>query len=89
MRHEPNKFRNHYRCPYDEFEWVDLWSCVCNDRCPVCNAEIEPYRSEELCLECGAVVDESVDGRCPTCREPIKELEELQAELAASDLLLF
>lgn len=29
-------------------EWTDLWSCACNDRCPVCRAEIEPYSSEEI-----------------------------------------
>lgn len=28
--------------------WYDTWSCMCNDRCPKCNAEIEPYYSEEL-----------------------------------------
>ena len=25
--------------------WVDLWECGCNDKCPECNAEIEPYIS--------------------------------------------
>lgn len=28
--------------------WEDQWSCMCNDRCPTCNAEIEPFKSEEL-----------------------------------------
>ncbi len=22
--------------------WEDVWDCACNDRCPVCNREIEP-----------------------------------------------
>jgi len=22
--------------------WEDIWDCACNDRCPVCNREIEP-----------------------------------------------
>lgn len=26
--------------------WVDEWDCMCNDRCPVCNAEIEPHASK-------------------------------------------
>lgn len=26
----------------------DAWSCMCNDECPVCGAEIEPYESEEI-----------------------------------------
>jgi hypothetical protein len=25
--------------------WADLWSCGCNDECPKCGAEIEPYVS--------------------------------------------
>ena len=41
-------FLNHYRCPDCKEEWEDEWDCMCNDRCPVCNAEIEPYSSEEL-----------------------------------------
>lgn len=47
---------NHYRCDHKdsleegqpEIEWSDLWSCGCSDRCPVCNHEIEPYKSEDL-----------------------------------------
>lgn len=81
MPFEPEKFRNHYRCPYGGFEWTDRWSCMCNDRCPLCNREIEPYTSEELCLECGAVVDGTEDGICPQCGQPIKDFDELQAEI--------
>lgn len=25
--------------------WRDRWSAMCNDRCPQCNHEIEPYKS--------------------------------------------
>ena len=25
--------------------WADLWKCGCNDECPKCAAEIEPYLS--------------------------------------------
>ena len=47
---------NYYRhkgCPetppgHDDPEWADEWSCMCNDKCPQCGAEIEPYDSEEL-----------------------------------------
>ena len=83
MPWEPRKFRNHYRCPNDGSKWVDTWSCMCNDRCPACNAEIEPYASEELCLKCGAVVDDAEDGKCPDCGEPIQDFDELQAEIPA------
>jgi hypothetical protein len=41
-------YLNYYHCPNDGKEWVDLWSCMCNDKCPLCDAEIEPYRSEEI-----------------------------------------
>lgn len=42
------RYRNFYRCPNDGTEWQDVWSCTCNDKCPVCNSEIEPYRSDEV-----------------------------------------
>ena len=45
---EEIRFLNHYRCPDDGTEWSDEWSCTCNDRCPTCNKEIEPYESEEI-----------------------------------------
>lgn len=38
-------YRNHYRCVCSH-EWEDEWSCMCNDKCPICNTEIEPYKSE-------------------------------------------
>lgn len=41
-------YRNSYVCPYDGTEWDDVWSCMCNDKCPVCNKEIEPTDSVEL-----------------------------------------
>ena len=41
------QFINYYRCPNDGREWVDVWSCCCDDKCPTCGAEIEPYKSEE------------------------------------------
>lgn len=40
-------YRKFYRCPCG-CEWEDEWDCLCNDRCPECNAEIEPYAHEEL-----------------------------------------
>lgn len=50
------RFLNQYRCPgnlesrkqHTELFWNDTWSCMCNDKCPECNAEIEPFDSEEL-----------------------------------------
>lgn len=43
---EEHRFRNFYR--HCGGEWDDTWSCKCNDECPKCGAEIEPYRSEDL-----------------------------------------
>lgn len=39
-------YLNQYRCPHCHIEWDDEWNCACNDHCPACNAEIEPYRSD-------------------------------------------
>lgn len=36
-------FINYYR--HCDVEWQNKWSCMCNDRCPVCGGEIEPYNS--------------------------------------------
>lgn len=46
-RAKPLRFRNHYRCRVDGATWSDSWECTCNDRCPVCNAETEPFFSED------------------------------------------
>jgi len=48
MPHEPLLYRNHFCCPNDGATWDDEWSCMCNDRCPECDAEIDPYMSENL-----------------------------------------
>jgi hypothetical protein len=40
-------YLNHYRCTCGH-EWTDKWNCMCNDRCPKCDTEIEPYQSEEV-----------------------------------------
>jgi hypothetical protein len=50
-RPERFMFLNYYRCPYDGAAWVDVWSCACNDRCPICRAEIEPRRTEDIDAE--------------------------------------
>jgi hypothetical protein len=42
------RFQNFYTCPHDGEEWEDTWSSACNDKCPSCNAEIEPYKSVEV-----------------------------------------
>jgi hypothetical protein len=39
-------FINYYR--HCGTKWSDQWSCMCNDECPRCGGEIEPYDSDEL-----------------------------------------
>lgn len=42
-----SNFENHYHCRCG-CQWTDVWDCMCNDRCPACNTETEPYDSEEI-----------------------------------------
>ena len=42
---EDELYTNHYR--HCGEEWTDTADCMCNDHCPVCNGEIEPYQSDE------------------------------------------
>lgn len=47
---------SYYKCPgdwegrtkHEPVEWNDTWSCACNDRCPVCDLELEPFDYEEV-----------------------------------------
>jgi regulator of RNase E activity RraB len=41
-------FRNKYHHDECAVSWQDEHSCMCNDRCPSCNAEIEPEDSDDL-----------------------------------------
>jgi hypothetical protein len=40
-------FRKHHTCPCGT-DWWDEWDCLCNDRCPTCDAEIEPAGRFEI-----------------------------------------
>jgi hypothetical protein len=44
---DQGRYTNHYLCPNDNTRWDDDWSSTCNDRCPDCDAEIEPYASTD------------------------------------------
>jgi len=39
------RYTNYY--VHCKTQWTDQWSCQCNDECPVCGHEIEPYASAE------------------------------------------
>lgn len=46
---------NHYLCDCGE-EWFEQHECCCNDRCPACRKEIEPFISND-----GTVTVEQID----------------------------
>jgi hypothetical protein len=41
-------YENHYVCSECNSSWIDEWSCMCNDRCPECDSEIQPTSSTDL-----------------------------------------
>lgn len=41
--HDTKIFHNFYECLTCDEHWDDHWSCACNDKCPSCGKEIEPY----------------------------------------------
>jgi hypothetical protein len=51
-----SRFLNYYECSHEgrlesdrpAVTWEDESECTNNDKCPVCNAEIEPYESEDI-----------------------------------------
>jgi hypothetical protein len=44
-------FLKSYRCEECGVAWTDEWSCACNDRCPECDAETEPYEYVDLSVK--------------------------------------
>lgn len=52
-------FTNHYLCPCGT-EWDDEWDCACNDHCPGCDAEIEPFISDDGSLAPNAIEEARV-----------------------------
>lgn len=63
-------FINYYR--HCDTEWQDRWSCQCNDRCPVCGGEIEPYHS----------VDEGDEDETISVQQGKSEMSEVQDAVA-------
>lgn len=69
---DEERYTNHYLCPNDNTRWDDDWSCMCNDRCPTCDAEIEPYASTDNkdgaeVIHCQEVRDKAngIEGEAP------------------------
>lgn len=47
FRYEEFRFQMNYDCSNCGHAWVMKWSCACNDRCPKCDTETEPYEVED------------------------------------------
>jgi hypothetical protein len=45
---EEDRFTNHYHCDACNVSWSDPSESTNNDKCPQCNAEIEPTESEDI-----------------------------------------
>ncbi len=41
-------FRNFYECVDCGTSWEDVWSCACEDDCPNCDTDMEPFKSIEI-----------------------------------------
>lgn len=41
-------FVKYYKCSVCGHEWEDEHETVCNDRCPECNTETEPYAYDDV-----------------------------------------
>lgn len=42
-----DRYENHYACGCGH-EWSDIWSCMCDDKCPSCGVANEPHQSIDL-----------------------------------------
>lgn len=60
---EEHRYRNRYECPCGE-KWSDESAYTNNDRCPKCNKEIQPSRSDDLNAEDD---DDDEELECANC----------------------
>jgi len=44
-------FINYYECSECGEVWRNEDDCICNDKCPNCGNEIEPFKSKEIILD--------------------------------------
>jgi len=61
-------FRKHHTCPC-RADWWDEWDCLCNDRCPTCDAEIEPDEHEAIQGDKSAFMQSHDAVLCTVCFE--------------------
>jgi hypothetical protein len=68
------QYNNYYHCEKCNINWQDQWDAMCNDRCPNCRSETEPYKSDEIinCYDC--IYRGTVPGDAHSCcRHPFLE----------------
>ena len=62
-------FRNYYHCSECGYDWEDVWTATCDDRCSQCNTSIQPEESEEVECSCcgGRYADRVTHDGVPVC----------------------
>ena len=46
---QPTQFINYYECYKCNHNWIDVWDCMVDDRCPGCGYKHNsPCKSEEV-----------------------------------------
>jgi hypothetical protein len=60
---------NHYLCPKDIVRWDANWSCMCNDRCPTCDAVVEPFATTRNADQSETIHNQAVYNRANVVAE--------------------
>jgi len=60
------EYINHYHCEGCNIDWQTIWDCACNDKCPHCNTEHEPFKSDEL-IDFGDTLKSYAAGKMIEC----------------------
>jgi hypothetical protein len=63
------RYTNHYLCPRDTTRWDAGWSCMANDRCPTCDAVVEPYAMTRNADGSQTIHDQRIYNRANVVRE--------------------
>lgn len=81
-------YTNHYLCDNDKTRWDTAWSLMCNDKCPTCRREIEPYASTENASGDEVIHNQAVYNEANVLEDAKLDAENAQRGAAAWDALL-
>ena len=42
------KYKSNYKCNKCNAKWSDIYDCMCDGRCPKCDALVSPYKLEKI-----------------------------------------